>query len=109
MCSMNWIWANNIMPIGIAVCAINLPFMIWAVTGSVNGLDPDLDEHVLPGGVRGGAHDVHRFAGDGVSEGVSAADHLVGLLPDCRLSSVVATTVRAVARSDLRVGTRRPC
>lgn len=34
---------GQLWPIGIAVCAINLPFMIWAVTGSVNGLDPDLE------------------------------------------------------------------
>ena len=30
-------------PGGLACCLINLPFMIWAVTGSVNALDPDLD------------------------------------------------------------------
>jgi putative spermidine/putrescine transport system permease protein len=34
---------GQLWPIGIAICAINLPFMIWAVSGSVNGLDPDLD------------------------------------------------------------------
>ncbi|HET7715418.1 MAG TPA: ABC transporter permease [Bauldia sp.] len=34
---------GQLWPIGIAVCAINLPFMIWAVTGSVNALDPDLE------------------------------------------------------------------
>jgi putative spermidine/putrescine transport system permease protein len=34
---------GNLWPIGIACCAINLPFMIWAVTGSVNALDPDLE------------------------------------------------------------------
>ncbi len=34
---------GQLWPVGIACCAINLPFMIWAVTGSVNGLDPDLE------------------------------------------------------------------
>lgn len=34
---------GQLWPIGIAICAINLPFMIWAVSGSVNGLDPDLE------------------------------------------------------------------
>jgi putative spermidine/putrescine transport system permease protein len=34
---------GQLWPIGIAICAINLPFMIWAVTGSVNALDPDLE------------------------------------------------------------------
>ena len=34
---------GQLWPIGIAVCAINLPFMIWAVTASVNALDPDLE------------------------------------------------------------------
>lgn len=34
---------GQLWPVGIACCAINLPFMIWAVTASVNGLDPDLE------------------------------------------------------------------
>jgi putative spermidine/putrescine transport system permease protein len=34
---------GQLWPVGIACCLINLPFMIWAVTGSVNALDPDLD------------------------------------------------------------------
>jgi putative spermidine/putrescine transport system permease protein len=34
---------GQLWPIGIAICAINLPFMIWAVSGSVNALDPDLE------------------------------------------------------------------
>lgn len=34
---------GQLWPIGIACCVINLPFMIWAVTGSVNALDPDLE------------------------------------------------------------------
>jgi len=34
---------GQLWPIGIAICAINLPFMIWAVSGTVNGLDPDLE------------------------------------------------------------------
>ncbi len=34
---------GQLWPVGIACCAINLPFMIWAVTASVNGLDPDIE------------------------------------------------------------------
>jgi putative spermidine/putrescine transport system permease protein len=34
---------GQLWPVGIACCIINLPFMIWAVTASVNGLDPDLE------------------------------------------------------------------
>ena len=34
---------GQLWPIGIACCVINLPFMIWAVSGSVNALDPDLE------------------------------------------------------------------
>jgi putative spermidine/putrescine transport system permease protein len=34
---------GQLWPVGIACCVINLPFMIWAVTASVNGLDPDLE------------------------------------------------------------------
>jgi len=34
---------GRLWPVGIACCLINLPFMVWAVTGSVNALDPDLD------------------------------------------------------------------
>jgi putative spermidine/putrescine transport system permease protein len=34
---------GHLWPIGLACCVINLPFMIWAVSGSVNALDPDLE------------------------------------------------------------------
>lgn len=34
---------GRLWPVGIACCIINLPFMIWAVTASVNGLDPDIE------------------------------------------------------------------
>ncbi|MFP4463585.1 MAG: ABC transporter permease [Guyparkeria sp.] len=34
---------DRLWPVGIATCVINLPFMIWAVAASVNGLDPDLE------------------------------------------------------------------
>lgn len=34
---------GQLWPLGIASCVINLPFMIWAVTASVNALDPDLE------------------------------------------------------------------
>jgi putative spermidine/putrescine transport system permease protein len=34
---------GRLWPVGIACCVINLPFMIWAVTASVNAIDPDLE------------------------------------------------------------------
>lgn len=34
---------GQLWPVGVACCAINLPFMIWAVTSSAGGLDPDLE------------------------------------------------------------------
>lgn len=34
---------GSLWPIGMALCIINLPFMIWAVAASVNALDPELD------------------------------------------------------------------
>lgn len=34
---------GGLWPVGLACCIINLPFMIWAVSASVNHLDPDLE------------------------------------------------------------------
>ena len=34
---------GQLWPVGVATCVINLPFMIWAVSASVNNLDPDLE------------------------------------------------------------------
>lgn len=34
---------GNLWPVGLATCAINLPFMIWSVSSAVNRLDPDLE------------------------------------------------------------------
>jgi len=34
---------GSVWPVGLAACIINLPFMIWAVSASVNNLDPDLE------------------------------------------------------------------
>jgi putative spermidine/putrescine transport system permease protein len=34
---------GSLWPVGVAACVINLPFMVWAVTASVNALDPDLE------------------------------------------------------------------
>lgn len=34
---------GQLWPVGLACCAINLPFMIWAVTASASNLSPDLD------------------------------------------------------------------
>lgn len=38
-----WRLLGSLWPVGVACCVINLPFMIWAVTGSVNALDPELE------------------------------------------------------------------
>ena len=34
---------GQIWPVGIALCVINLPFMIWAVSASAGALDPELE------------------------------------------------------------------
>ncbi|MDR9395507.1 ABC transporter permease [Roseovarius sp. SYSU LYC5161] len=34
---------GNLWPIGLALCIINLPFMIWSVSASVNELDPEIE------------------------------------------------------------------
>jgi putative spermidine/putrescine transport system permease protein len=34
---------GKLWPVGLATCIINLPFVIWAVSGSVNALDVDLE------------------------------------------------------------------
>ncbi|MFK7856771.1 MAG: ABC transporter permease [Granulosicoccus sp.] len=34
---------GNLWPVGVALCLINLPFMIWSVSATVNGLDPELE------------------------------------------------------------------
>ena len=34
---------GNLWPVGFALCLINLPFMIWSVSATVNGLDPELE------------------------------------------------------------------
>ncbi|QPC42832.1 ABC transporter permease [Kaustia mangrovi] len=34
---------GSLWPIGLALCVINLPFMIWAVSASVNALDDELE------------------------------------------------------------------
>ena len=35
---------DNLWGVGVGICAINLPFMIWSVAASVNALDGDLDD-----------------------------------------------------------------
>jgi putative spermidine/putrescine transport system permease protein len=35
---------GQVWPVGLACAVINLPFMIWSVTSSINGLDPDLEK-----------------------------------------------------------------
>lgn len=34
---------GQLWPVGVALCVINLPFMIWAVSGSANALDDELE------------------------------------------------------------------
>lgn len=34
---------GQLWPVGLALCLINLPFMIWSVSATVNGLDPELE------------------------------------------------------------------
>ncbi len=34
---------GQLWPVGVALCIINLPFMVWAVSATVNALDPDLE------------------------------------------------------------------
>lgn len=34
---------GQVWPVGVALCVINLPFMIWAVSASVNALDDELE------------------------------------------------------------------
>lgn len=38
---------GGLWPIGVALCVINLPFMIWAVAASVNALDPELENAAI--------------------------------------------------------------
>jgi putative spermidine/putrescine transport system permease protein len=34
---------GRLWPVGVGLCAINLPFMIWAVSATINALDDDLE------------------------------------------------------------------
>ncbi len=34
---------GKLWPVGVALCLINIPFMIWSVTASINALDPELE------------------------------------------------------------------
>ena len=43
---------GSLWPVGFAACAINLPFVVWAVTASVEGLDPDLEAAAASLGAR---------------------------------------------------------
>ncbi|MEM9813553.1 MAG: ABC transporter permease [Pseudomonadota bacterium] len=38
---------GQLWPVGLALCIINLPFMIWAVAASVNALDPELENAAM--------------------------------------------------------------
>ena len=38
---------GQLWPVGIALCIINLPFMIWSVSASVNALDPELENAAM--------------------------------------------------------------
>lgn len=49
---------GSLWPVGLAACIINLPFMLWAVSASVNHLDPELENAAA----NLGAAPLHRFA-----------------------------------------------
>jgi len=34
---------GQLWPVGVGLCAINIPFMIWSVSASVNALDPEIE------------------------------------------------------------------
>jgi putative spermidine/putrescine transport system permease protein len=38
---------GQLWPVGVALCIINLPFMIWSVSASVNALDPELENAAM--------------------------------------------------------------
>ncbi|QDL93872.1 ABC transporter permease (plasmid) [Paroceanicella profunda] len=38
---------GQLWPVGVALCLINLPFMIWAVSSAVNALDPELENAAM--------------------------------------------------------------
>lgn len=43
---------GQLWPVGVALCLINLPFMIWAVAASARGLDPELENAAANCGAR---------------------------------------------------------
>ena len=43
---------GSLGPVAVALCVINLPFMIWAVSASANRLDPDLENAASSCGAR---------------------------------------------------------
>lgn len=40
-------WIGNIWAVGLALAVINIPFMIWSVTSSVNSFDPTLEHAAM--------------------------------------------------------------
>ena len=38
---------GQLWPVGIGLCVINIPFMIWSVSASVNNLDPELENAAM--------------------------------------------------------------
>lgn len=38
---------GNLWPVGVALSVINIPFMIWSVSASVNALDPELENAAM--------------------------------------------------------------
>ncbi|WGF89719.1 ABC transporter permease [Marinivivus vitaminiproducens] len=48
---------GSLWPVGVGAAVVNLPFMIWAVSASANGLDPDLEDAAASLG----APPLHRF------------------------------------------------
>ncbi|MGC9418027.1 MAG: ABC transporter permease [Rhodovulum sp.] len=38
---------GQLWPVGVALCVINLPFMIWSVAASVNAIDPEIENAAM--------------------------------------------------------------
>lgn len=50
-------WIGSLWAVGLAITVINIPFMIWSVTASVNSLDPGLEAAAKSLG----AEEIHTF------------------------------------------------
>lgn len=105
---------GSLWPVGLAACIINLPFMLWAVSASVNHLDPELENAAA----NLGAAPLHRFVTvtipavmPGIVTGgllmfiLAFNEFLVSLmLTDARIVTLpvqIYTSIRAIITPDL--------